>query len=239
MKHTLVFGHRGASGLVKVENTIDAFKKAKEVGADGIETDIRRTKDGVIIINHNPTIDNLVIKDSSLKELQDKAHELGYELCTLEDGLKYCKDTIFMDIEFKEDGYEKQALDLILKYLPLDQFYCRSFNMNCLRNIHNLHPEIFTILLVGNEHAGFIERFNEVFPKKLLKYTFAKGISPYTKEVILGYPTRMRNRNVYLSIWTVNDEDDMRRLINKSVDCIVTNYPDKALKIRKEIEESR
>lgn len=240
MSHTLIFGHRGASGLVPFENTIDAFRKAKEVGADGIETDIRKTKDNVIIINHNPDIDGLVIKDHTYEELANKTKEIGYELTTFEAGLKFCKEEhIFMDIEFKEPGYEKQALDLIFKYFKIGEFYCRSFNFECLQNIHKLAPEIFTILLVGIENATFNQRFHEIFPRKYMKDTFTKGISPYYKEMILGYNTRMKLKKTYLSLWTVNDEEDMRKFIKQGVDCIVTNYPDKALAIRKEIEESK
>ena len=63
MIKTKIFAHRGASGLVPFENTIDAFSKAIELNCDGIELDVRQTKDKVMIINHNPDIGGLIIND--------------------------------------------------------------------------------------------------------------------------------------------------------------------------------
>ena len=82
--HTLIFAHRGASGLVPFENTIDAFQKAIEVGADGIELDIRKTSDNVIIVNHNPTIGEMTISDHTFEELQAMAKQIGFTIATLE-----------------------------------------------------------------------------------------------------------------------------------------------------------
>lgn len=235
MIETKIFAHRGASGLVPFENTIDAFNKAIELKCDGIETDIRKTKDDVIIINHNPDIGGLLIKDHTYEELCNKTKEIGYPLCTLEECMKCVKGKMFIDIEFKEPGYEKQALDIILKYLKLDEFYVRSFNPEAMVNVKKINPDVYTILLVGSEHCSFKQRFNEIFPGKFIKKFGVDGISPNEQELILGYIGRMRMKKVYLSAWTVNDPERMEKLMKKHIPCIITNYPDKALEIRNKL----
>ena len=58
MERTLVWGHRGASGYAP-ENTMTAFEKAVELGADGIELDVQLTKDGELVVIHDETIDRV------------------------------------------------------------------------------------------------------------------------------------------------------------------------------------
>ena len=58
MERTLVWGHRGASGYAP-ENTMAAFEKAVEMGADGIELDVQLTKDGELVVIHDETIDRV------------------------------------------------------------------------------------------------------------------------------------------------------------------------------------
>ena len=55
---TKVWAHRGASGY-SPENTLDAFRKAVEMGADGIELDVQMTKDGELVVIHDETIDRV------------------------------------------------------------------------------------------------------------------------------------------------------------------------------------
>ncbi|MBO7078809.1 MAG: glycerophosphodiester phosphodiesterase, partial [Bacilli bacterium] len=77
---TKIVGHRGASGLVEHENTIEAFQKAIEIGCYAIECDIRKTKDDILVINHDPFIKDLVIEKHSYQELNDYTMSLGYHL---------------------------------------------------------------------------------------------------------------------------------------------------------------
>lgn len=234
---TLVVAHRGAKGLVKIENSIEAFDKAIEVGSDLIELDVRRTSDNVIIINHDPTINGLVIKDHTYQELKDTCNSLGYHLLTLDETISKYGKLITLDIEIKEVGYEKDILDIIFKYLSPSEFYIRSFYDQAILNVKNICSDVYCYLLVGRGKITFRERLTEIFPKRRMKKCKADGISPLHKIMILGYTTRMHLRGVKVSVWTVNDEEIMRKLIKKGADYIVTNYPDLALKVRNELQK--
>ncbi len=228
----LIIGHRGASGLVQFENTYEAFQKAIDIGCDGIECDIRKTKDDILIINHNPNIDDLIIKDHTYEELNTYTTNKGYPLPTLIDTLKLVKDKILIDIEIKEVGYEEKIINEILNVLEINQFFVRSFFDEALIKIHSLNKDIRIILLTGVEHPKHLlkTRYSEIYPKRRLKRCGACAVSPYFKEMILNYPKRLTKQGYPIIVWTVNDEAVMRNLIGK-VDGIITNYPDKLMNI--------
>ena len=235
----LILAHRGASGLVEHENTIEAFDKAVEVGSDGIELDVRKTKDNILIINHDPTIkDNLII-EKTYNELLEITKSIGYDLVKFEDVLIKYGNKLILDIELKEYGYEEEIVKLTTKYLTYDKYFIKSFKKLSIIKIKELDPSIITSLLVGQKHSdsGRFGLIKEIFPKSLIKETNCNMLSPNKLILILWYLKRVSKYNLPINVWTVNKEKDLRKLM-KSKYCpnyIITNYPDLALKIRKEI----
>jgi len=230
----LVVAHRGASGLVEHENTIEAFQKAIDVGSDAIETDIRITLDGQIVVFHDESINGQSLKTLTYLELLSISNKIGFHIPTLEEALIFVKGKILIDIEFKEAGYEKEVIDIIHKYLSNDEFYVRSFFDDVLIKIKKIDSKIITILLLGFDKPKnvFLTRLSELFPLFRIIKTNCDMVSPYYRLLILGFIFRMRILKKPVSVWTVNDENMMRKLlIKKKVDAIVTNYPDIALRI--------
>ena len=232
MTKTKIFAHRGASGLVPFENTIDAFSKAIELNCDGIELDVRQTKDKIIIINHNPDIGGLIIKDHPFYVLKERALKMGYKLATLEETLQFCQNKIFLDIEVKEKGFEQELITLIKQYLDYNQFFIRSFIEEVIIKAKEIDANIKTVLLVSTKK---ITKFlSIIFPNKKIARTKCDVISPHYKFVRLGFIKRMHNKNIPVSIWTVNNNKDFVKFIKKNADYIITNFPDKAIEIVKE-----
>lgn len=225
---TIVIGHRGASGLIEHENTIEAFQKAIDLGCEAIECDIRKTKDNILVINHDPFIKDLIIKEHTYQELNDYTLSLGYHLPTLLETLEFVKDKILIDLEIKEEGYEEKIVKEVLSVLTIDKFFLRSFFDNALIKIHSINKDIRLILLTGLSHPQHLikTRYSEVFPKKRLKRCGAYAVSPYYKELILNYASRLNHLKYPVIVWTVNDEKEMIKLVGK-VAGIITNYPDK------------
>ena len=230
----MVIAHRGASGLVKFENTLEAFEKAIEVGADSIECDIRRTKDNVIIINHDPEILGLTIKDQTYEKLNEETTKIGYHLPTLKEALNLVKGKILIDIEIKEVGYEDDILKEILSVLNIDEFYVRSFYDSSIIKIKELNKDVTTVLLlgVGNPKHLLRTRFSELFPKRRIKKTGCDIVSPYYKLLINGYCKRIHKLNKPVLVWGVNTETEIIDVTrNKGADGVITNYPDLAISI--------
>ena len=229
----IVTAQRGAQGLVEHENTIEAFEKAIELKADSIECDVRKTSDGVIIINHNEDIEGLIIKDHTYAEICEATLKKGYKQPTLLEGLEFVKGKILIDIEIKEEGYVPEIINQILSVLTVEEFWIRSFFDSVLKEIKEINPNITTVLLIGIEHVkyGIFSRFNEFFPGKRCKSCKCDHVSPYYQLCILGYFRRMHKRGHKVFVWTVDDKPRMEKLIKKGCDGLVTNRPDIGLEV--------
>jgi len=123
-----IVAHRGASREAP-ENTLDAFAKAIEIGADMIEFDVRRAPDGRLVISHDPV------------------RGAGAELATLEDTLRLTQGRIKLDVELKEPGCEGEAVELLLKYFSLTDFCVTSFLAPAIREVRAIDPGIRTGLI--------------------------------------------------------------------------------------------
>lgn len=232
----LIIAHRGASGLVEHENTITSFEKAYQVGADSVELDIRKTKDDIIVVVHNPDYKDKLIKDYTYSELVDATSKEGFIMPTLTEALKYCHNKIFLDIEIKESGYEEEIIKTILSVLNTNEFFIRSFLKESLRKVKKINKNIKTVLLLGVEFPkyGFLTRIFELFPLFKVIRSKCDMVSPHYLLVRLGFHFRMRLIGKPVLVWTVNDEKIMNKLLNKvKVEGVITNFPDKALDLRR------
>jgi len=230
----IVTAHRGASGLVAHENTIEAFEKAIELKVDSIECDVRKTKDNIIIVNHNEDIEGLIIRDHTYFEICEATSKNGYIQPTLKEALECVKGKILIDIEIKEDGYEEELIKQITEILSIDEFYIRGFSDKAVKKVKQINPQITTVLLVGREHVklGYISRiFNEVYCYHRVRKTKCNFVSPNYQLLILNFCKRMHKKNVKVFAWTVNEKELMESVLTKGVDGLITNYPDVALKV--------
>jgi glycerophosphoryl diester phosphodiesterase len=123
-----IVAHRGASHEAP-ENTLAAFAKAIEIGADMIEFDVRRAPDGRLVISHDP--------------VRGPASELP----TLEETLRLTQGRIHLDVELKEPGCEQDAISLLLQYFPPSDFCITSFLAPSLQATRAIHPGIRTGLI--------------------------------------------------------------------------------------------
>ena len=160
---TKVWAHRGASGYAP-ENTLDAFQKAVEMGADGIELDVQMTKDGELVVIHDETIDRVSngkgwVKDYTYEELKkfnfNKTH-LEYtkeEIPTLEQVYLLIKPTnLTINVEIKTGivfypGIEGRVLELTERLGMKERVIYSSFNHYTIRKIKESDSQAKT----GNE----------------------------------------------------------------------------------------
>ena len=160
---TKVWAHRGASGYAP-ENTLDAFQKAVEMGADGIELDVQMTKDSELVVIHDETIDRVSngkgwVKDYTYEELKkinfNKTH-LEYtkeEIPTLEQVYRLIKPTnLTINVEIKTGivfypGIEERVLELTERLGMKERVIYSSFNHYTIRKIKELDPQAKTGML--------------------------------------------------------------------------------------------
>jgi len=228
----LIIAHRGASGLVASENTVEAFEKAVEIGAPMVEFDVRRTRDKVLVCIHDAEIDGAPIDGLTFDELQSRSAKLGFEVPRLKHVLSAFKGRISFDVELKEQGYEDQVLDVISSELTPSQYIIKSFHDETVRVIKAMDEQVYTGLLLGvTAPAGMKTRLGEVLPEVRLARAGVDFVSPNHKLVKLGFIGRMHRLGYKVYVWTVDDIDMMTRLLKLGADGIITNRPDLGLSV--------
>lgn len=238
MKKPIIIAHRGASAFAR-ENTIESFQKAIELGADMVEFDVRRTKDHVLIAHHDELMEGKPIRDFVYEEIHKMAQDQGFSLSSLEEVIQCTKGRIKLDVELKEEGYEKQCVESLLKYLNKDQFIITSFHDSCVKRIKEDYPDLKAGLILGIEKPKFptLTLLSELFPIRRCKKAKADFLVPNWELLKFGFLERMKKKNIPVFIWTVNDEEMIRKLLqDERVDGIITDRPDFAMLLRQEMD---
>lgn len=219
----LIGGHRGSPKKEK-ENTIKSFKRAILDGADFIEFDVRRSKDGCLVIHHDASISGMCLKDLKLSEINRLAFDQGYEVPVLEDVLRHCLNSIMLDVEIKEPDITSETIKQILRYYSPDGFMITSFFDEALMIAGTRYSGIKKGLLFDKDSSQNLEkRIVKLKPDFILPHfsIFDQNI----KDICIKF-------NLPAILWTVNDEKSMKQYISDpSVAGIISDYPEKALKI--------
>ena len=163
MKKTLVWAHRGASAYAP-ENTLEAFQKAVELKADGIELDVQQTKDGKLVVIHDEMVDRVSrasgwVKDFTYEKLKkinvnQRFSQYGTQyIPTLEEVYELIRPTnVTINVELKTGvifypELEEQVLDLTEQMGMQERVIYSSFNHYSIRKIKRLKPDAMTGLL--------------------------------------------------------------------------------------------
>ncbi|MDG1544327.1 MAG: glycerophosphodiester phosphodiesterase family protein, partial [archaeon] len=137
-------------------------------------------------------------------------------------------------VEFKEYGYEREVIPMILNYFEYGHFIVKSFNLDVVKKVKKIDKKIKVGMLLGSE-ISFSQLLKVVY-ESLFLYKFkecgADFISPYYKLYEAGWINRFVSEGVPIQVWTVNDQDLLKTLIHQDVDSVVTDTPEIAQKIR-------
>jgi len=215
-----LIGHRGAAGY-EPENTIRAVLKGIECGATGIEVDVRRSKDGVLVLMHDETVDRTTngsgrVGDLTFEELRKLDAGKGEKIPTLREFLEVIKGRVKGFIELKEVGYEDQVLEEVKKYGLLEEVYIISFHVDAVKRVKQLNPSVKTGLIFSRKPWEYLRMALEIK---------ADLVVPYYGLVKMDYLKEAHTKGLKVSVWTVNKERDMAKLINMGVDAITSDYP--------------
>lgn len=238
MKRILNLAHRGFSGKYP-ENTKIAFLKAIEYSdCDGFETDVHMTKDGKLVIIHDDTVDRTAsngrgfIKDLTSSELlqmdfgSHKGDEFaGEKIIFLDELLQIVKDNKkFINIELKNNyifypGMEKMVMDMVNEFGLKESTLLSSFNHESMEICKNLDPTFKTGLLFESPFLNTVEYFKNVNHEAVNPGFYLLLQRP-------NWVTEFKKRNLEINVWTVNDENSIKAMIDMEVNTIIGNFPD-------------
>ncbi len=234
---TKIIAHRGFSNIAP-ENTLIAFQKAIESGADYFELDVHKTKDNVIVVIHDSSIDR-----TSSNDMKGKISEMNYsdlteirvgypskfgdeykneKIPTLKEALELAKGKIKVCIEIKVYGVEKEVLEIVDALEINKDIIIFSFYSQVLTKIRQLSKSISILFLIDSADKMTIKYANEI---KVNAIGVGHGTT-ITKE----YLDSAHQQGIEVWKWTVNDENEMQQLIDLGLDGLITNAPDKAVK---------
>ena len=256
-RRPLVIAHRGGAGLWP-ENTLHAFERAAALGVDVIETDVRLTKDGALVLVHDETVGRTTdgagrVSDLTLAELKrlDAGHRFtpdggqtfphrgrGMRIPTLEEAFALPGLPRF-NVEPKDDSAALvSALCRALRgHAMAERVVVASFRQGTLEQFRRECPEVATSAS-ASEASGFLARYKAGLadsyspPMQALQVPeYAGAMQVLTREFVAA----AHARNLHVHAWTVNSPEDMRRLLDLGVDGIMTDYPDRLIEVLKAV----
>lgn len=232
------YAHRGASAYTP-ENTMMAFYTGLYMGANGIETDVQHTKDGVLVLFHDKTVDRVTdgtgnLSDytyAQLQELNVNNNGLVDKIPAFEDFLRHFSfhDIVFA-IELKGEGVEQETANLLRKYNMLKKTVVTSSNLEYLRTFRAYAPEFETGYLV--EDQPFTPELENLF-KELGITEFCPEIKDATPELVAHW----HEMGFRVRGWGARNEDLMRHAYNCGMDGMTVNFPDKLTALLQEVKK--
>src|SRR5262245_24208857 len=217
----IVFGHRGAPGYPRRgENTKASFRKALQLGATGLEFDVRRCGDGRLVVIHDDTINRTTngrgrVRKMSYEQLRRFDAGAGEAIPLLTDVLDEFGSQCLLNIELKDRGIADEVRTLVLERKLQRQVLVSTFDWKELRP---LVPDI-PIALLASARKRLISTAHE---------WGAAAIHPRREIVTLSLLAKARESNLSVHVWTVNQPGEIRRFREMAVDGIFTDFPERA-----------
>jgi len=220
---TKVIAHRGASRAAP-ENTLAAFELAGRLGADAVELDVRRTRDGVLIVHHNPDLpDGRIIDDVVAIDLPSSVPHLGAALDS-------CVG-MWVNIEIKNDPLEPdfdpsdsiadETMALLLGRAEHDRWLISSFRIDTVDRCRSIADDagaaIRTAWLTGLVPDDVVD---------LLSSRGHHALHPWTRLLRREVVDECRAAGIEANVWTCDAPLRMAELIEWGIDGICTNVPD-------------
>jgi glycerophosphoryl diester phosphodiesterase len=240
-----VYAHRGGSKL-RPENTIAAFDHGLSLGADGLEFDVHLSRDGVVVVHHDHTLDRTTngrgplaaLTADELSRLDAGAHFAGYEgavggVPTLGDVLRrYRSARIIIEMKLNEAVLAHKTIDEVRAADAVERVSLGSFGTRVLRAAREYEPRMRT----GSsreETRLFLYRSWCRWPVRHPRYQEFQipEMAGSTRVVSPRFLRYAHEVHCPVHVWTVDDEPDMRRLLGWGVDGLISDRPDVAVDV--------
>jgi glycerophosphoryl diester phosphodiesterase len=244
-----VIAHQGGNHLWP-DNTMLAFRNAVELGVDVLEMDVHRSSDGVLVVIHDETVDRTtngsgLVKELTLAEIRglDAAYRWphhretdeypyrgqGVKIPTLEEVLREFPD-IPMTIEIKQDDppMVREFGELLQRYDREQNTIVASFHPQVMREFRasfpdfatsGVEPEIRTFYVMKTIFAGWL------YPPPMEAFQVPET-SGDLRVITPRFVRAAQRRGINVQVWTINDAESMRRILDAGVDGLLTDRPD-------------
>lgn len=245
----VVYAHRGGAALAP-ENTIAAFDNGLALGADGLELDVRLSRDGVVVVHHDPTLERTTDGRGPVDALPagelarlDAGHKFsdaegrfpfrgqGIGVPALEDVVRRYPDARLI-VEMKVDAEEiaDGVVDVLRKAGALERAIISSFHARPVFHARRICPEARTGAASLEVRRALYGAWCGLSPRRPPYCGFQ--VPERTGALRIVSPRFVRavsKAGLSVAVWTVNEEPDMRRLLEWGVTGLITDRPDIAV----------
>ena len=222
----LVFAHRGGSALAP-ENTIAAFDNGLALGADGLELDVHLSRDGVVVVHHDRLLDRTTSLRGPIAERT--AEELRRaEVPALAEVLaRYRDPQIIIEMKVNRTELAAATIDVIRRAGAIERVCLGSFGLRVLRAARALEPAVATSG-AREEVRWALYRSWVRWPVSRVAYTGYQipEFAGRTRVVSPRFVEYAHEAGLGVQVWTVDTQDDARRLLAWGADALITDRPD-------------
>lgn len=257
----LIVAHRGSSAAAP-ENTLAAFQRAIEDGAEGIEFDVRLSKDGIPVVFHDTNLRRMAQMDHAVAALT--AHELSLidagswfnriyperadagfaretvpTLAATLDFLKGYNGYVYIELKSADGEIEKTARAVceVIKDSPIkEQLIVKSFRLMSIPIVRSMAPGVRTAALFAPKVMAILRK-----EKHLVKLAAEFGADELSIHYSLATKKLMRRakrRGLPVTIWTADNPRWVKRAVRLGMKAIITNDPARLIKRRTEVLNS-
>jgi glycerophosphoryl diester phosphodiesterase len=244
----LVIAHRGAS-LIAPENTLTAFRMAAELGADAVELDAKLSADRHVVVHHDKTLDRTTdgtgpLSVRTLEELQrlDAGSHFdpkyaGERIPTLKQVFQDVGDRLLLNIELTNyahpfDTLPEAVVKMVYEFGLMKRVLLSSFNPIALLKAKRLAPEIAVGLLVSESEPAWLIAFFRF----MTSYEAYHPSFPMVQKQLIQREHAQGHR---VNVWTINEKDHIRDMLNIGVDGMITDAPELAREVVEEFKTGR
>jgi len=248
----LVIAHRGAGGLAP-ENTLTAFERAHSLGVDVIELDVRSTNDGELVVMHDALVDRTTEGQGQILALtlaEAKKLDAGYRwspdggqtfpfrdkgvtIPTLREVFAaFPKVKFNIEPKHQTPSLIKPLCAVIREFKMTESVVVGSFNQTILDEFRAECPEVATSAS-PSEVSKFLAMYKTGVSRAYSPVMQALQVPEYAGVQVLSkeFVEAAHERNLKVHVWTVNQAEDMKRMLEMGVDGIMTDYPDRLLNL--------
>ena len=253
-----IIGHKGAAGYAP-ENTLASLQVAMDMGVDMIEIDVHMTKDGEVVVFHDEDISRTTNGTGKIHELTlAEVKELdagswfspkfaGEKVPTLREAIDLVHGNADILIDIKSKGHEfydnfAEIIVDIIDEREDNKEWCivQSYDQEYLEHAYARDSTIqMKKIMMGEDESMLLSFYlnSKSFMTNRNKHHFFETINPHYSTLSQRRIFRLHAKGYKVHTYVVNEREEMIKMLNMAVDGIITDYPDRLVKVRDEIRK--
>jgi glycerophosphoryl diester phosphodiesterase len=240
LKKVSISAHSGGSERAHAA-TYEAYRSSISSGAEYVELDIRKTRDGTLVVYHHKQAveTGRLVADLTYEEL---CTALNYNVPKVSEVMQLLAGKVIGHLDLKEIGYEDEVIELALKIFGLENFVATTLEDVSIARIRRSFPRVRTALSLGRnlrevpKKRWAAVRFSELFPLTRIRSCGTDWIAVNHKLASLGVLAQCKRHGIGAMVWTVNSRELIDRFITDERVCVlITDRPEYAVRRRAEL----